>query len=362
MVHVAMFDAVNAIDPQYRPYLSLPPVTAAVDARAAAAAAAYGVLVRLHPTQQPALDLALAASLASIPDGPEKTAGLALGDQVAVAMIARRAGDNFFLPNPVYVPGTGPAAYQLTPPAFVNPVNPERAALRALRDDAQQPVPPQWAAASRQPPLRRRLQRGPDDGYRLPEPGRLRAHSGADDDRVVAQREQAHRQFSRIARILTLQGPADILETARNFALLGLAMGDGFVSSFEAIYAYHFVRPVTAIRAGDADGVPGTVGDPTWTPHFVTSPFPEYPSSPSPGRRGAGDQERLRQSHELRHHRPTVPGVTRHFEDIDAFLADVQVAEIYQGIQFRTAVVDGRKQGKKVGKLRAAAGAAPARR
>ena len=122
MVHVAMFDAVNAIDPQYRPYLSLPPVTDAVDARAAAAAAAYGVLVRLHPARQPTLDLALAASLAPIPDSPEKTAGLALGDQVAVAMIARRAGDNFLLPDPVYVPGTGPAAYQLTPPGFLNPI------------------------------------------------------------------------------------------------------------------------------------------------------------------------------------------------------------------------------------------------
>ena len=164
--------------------------------------------------------------------------------------------------------------------------------------------------------------------------------------------EQGHRQLSRIARILTLEGPANLLETARTFALLGLAMGDGFVSSFEAIYAYHFVRPVTAIRAGDADGVPGTTGDPTWTPQFVTPPFPEYPSVRAVSC-AAGAQvikKAFGRHTSFDTTAPAVPGVTRHFEDIDAFVADGGLAEIYQGIHFRTAVVDGRKQGKKVGK------------
>ena len=165
--------------------------------------------------------------------------------------------------------------------------------------------------------------------------------------------EQGHRQYSRIMRILTVQGPTDLLETARHFALLGLAMGDGFVSSFEAIYAYRFVRPVTAIRAGDADGVPETAGDPTWTPFFVTPPFPEYPSIRAVSATAAAEviKKAFGNHASFDTTAPAVPGITRHFEDVDAFVADGQEAEIYQGIHFRTAVVEGRKQGKKIGKL-----------
>ena len=49
MVHVAMFDAFNAIQPRYQPYLQLPAAPVGALPEAAAASAAYGVLVRLLP-------------------------------------------------------------------------------------------------------------------------------------------------------------------------------------------------------------------------------------------------------------------------------------------------------------------------
>ena len=123
MVHLAMFDAVNAVSPEYQSYAMSGPANGDVSADAAAAGAAYGVLIRLLPAQQALLNAALAASLASIPDGPAKTAGLALGDAVADAIVVLRSGDGILVPGPAYVAGTDPGDYQLTPPNFPAPVN-----------------------------------------------------------------------------------------------------------------------------------------------------------------------------------------------------------------------------------------------
>jgi hypothetical protein len=166
--------------------------------------------------------------------------------------------------------------------------------------------------------------------------------------------EQAWPQFSRIARILATEAPADLLDTARTFALLGLTLGDAGVSCFEAKYFYNFVRPVTAIRGGDTDGVPGTIGDAGWTPLLTPTPLhPEYPSGHSTIGAAAGEIiKKIFGNHAgFTTTSPGVPGLARRFEDADAFVADGQVARIYGGIHFRTAVEEGRKQGRKVAKL-----------
>ena len=165
--------------------------------------------------------------------------------------------------------------------------------------------------------------------------------------------EMAQLQLNRITRLLTPDVPADLLDTARTFALLNLALADAQVSVFEAKYTYHFVRPVTAIRAGDADGVDDTVGDPGWTPLLPTPPHPEYPSAHAVIQ--AAGAEVIKKAFG-RHTgfdttSATVPGLTRHFENIDAFVSDGQAARIYGGMHFRTAVERGRTQGRKVGRL-----------
>ena len=351
MVHIAAFDAVNAIAPRYEAYLTLPEVTAPTDGRAAAVGAAYGVLRRLQPGQAPALDVALAASLAAIPAGPARTAGLALGDAAAAAIVALRASDNFLLPNPVYVPGTGPAAYQLTPPAFANPVN-QAARLfvpfvMATSDEFQSAGP----LALSSPKFRQDYDEVRTIGVAC---ASADACARTPEQTIIAlwHTEQAFPQLNRIARALAPDRDFDLLDTARTFALLNMAMADGFISVFEAKYTYNFVRPVTAIRGGDADGVPGTEGDPTWTPLLVTPPHPEYPSAH--GVIQAAGVEILKDAFG---HRvgfdaisPGVPGLTRHFEDFDAFVADGQAGRIYGGIHFRTAVEDGVKQGRRVGR------------
>jgi len=69
MVHVAMFDAVNSIERRYRPYLVQLPADPATSKEAAAAAAAATVLATVDEKTASEMKVALAAYLASIPDG-----------------------------------------------------------------------------------------------------------------------------------------------------------------------------------------------------------------------------------------------------------------------------------------------------
>lgn len=69
MVHGAIYDAVNAIDRGHQPYLVAPPAMPWDSQDAAAATAAYRVLVGIVPEQQPALAMLYAASLATVSPG-----------------------------------------------------------------------------------------------------------------------------------------------------------------------------------------------------------------------------------------------------------------------------------------------------
>ena len=93
MTHVAMFDAVNSIERNYRPYLVQLPATPTASKEAAAAAAAGMVLAGVDPEAQAEIKAALAAYLAAIPDSPAKAEGIKLGDAVAAKILQARAND-----------------------------------------------------------------------------------------------------------------------------------------------------------------------------------------------------------------------------------------------------------------------------
>lgn len=112
-VHVAMHDAVAAIDPRHRALLAAraaPQSDASVDA--AVSAAAQAVLQALYPSKGASFRAAYDAALASVPDGPAKQAGAALGEQVGAAVVAARAHDGRSQSLPPFVPGTQPGEYR----------------------------------------------------------------------------------------------------------------------------------------------------------------------------------------------------------------------------------------------------------
>ncbi len=117
-VHLAVFDAVNAIDHRFQPYLFTTNPSAGANQDAAAVAAAHRILVTYFPAQQPGLDAQFATSVAAISDTPANiSAGLAVGEASAQALITARVNDGL-LANVPYTPPVGPgffSGYRLPP-------------------------------------------------------------------------------------------------------------------------------------------------------------------------------------------------------------------------------------------------------
>jgi hypothetical protein len=124
IMHAAIHDAVNGVERRYQPYtadLSAP--NASVDA--AVAAASRDVLIAMSPSQAVPIEIAYAAALLAIPDGPAKQAGIALGQQSAAANLARRVGDGADTSTtPPYAPNGKPGDYDFTPPFDKPPFGP----------------------------------------------------------------------------------------------------------------------------------------------------------------------------------------------------------------------------------------------
>jgi hypothetical protein len=130
IVHVAMYDAAVALEGGYRPYVPTPAAPANTSPEAAIATAAYDTLTGLQPqlaADQTILDDDYTAYMAAIPDGAavQKTAkqhGIAIGEQVAHAVLALRANDGRER-NPMLAdldpPGPGPGVWQPAPGAVL---------------------------------------------------------------------------------------------------------------------------------------------------------------------------------------------------------------------------------------------------
>lgn len=128
MTHAAIHDALNAIDRRYRPYALNTPVTQGASPEAAVATAAHHVLVNQFnqliafgfAPQQALLDAAYTSSLAEIPSGPAKTAGILIGQIAAATILSLRVNDGWdqqVVQDFAYPQGTAPGEYRFTPPS-----------------------------------------------------------------------------------------------------------------------------------------------------------------------------------------------------------------------------------------------------
>ena len=116
-VHVAIYDAVNAIVGTHKAFGATPATSAAgASQEAAAAAAAYGVLKGLFPNRAAQYQAAYDDFIAAIPADDAKTRGIAVGTEVATAIVALRANDGRST-TVAYTAGTAPGNFR-----GVNPV------------------------------------------------------------------------------------------------------------------------------------------------------------------------------------------------------------------------------------------------
>ena len=118
ILHVSIYDAVNGIARTHERYLVESAVPASASREAAGSAAAHQALVYLFPASTSSFDALHAAILATIPDGPQKVAGIVWGEFVANQILAARTNDGWdaTVPPPG---GSGPGVWVPTPPAFL---------------------------------------------------------------------------------------------------------------------------------------------------------------------------------------------------------------------------------------------------
>jgi hypothetical protein len=345
IVQVSVFEAVNAVTGRYPPQRAKLTPAPGASVEAAVAAATRTALSKLMPAQQAVIDADYQALLASVPDGPAKAAGVALGEQAATAIVALCADDGMVAPD-VYRPHTAAGVYVPT----VGPATPHWGKRRPWvmpRGDHFRPGPPPgltsdtWAR----------------DYNEIKAVGGRTSAQRTPEQTAIAKFWEATAPvvYWPVARSVAAAPGRDVTDNARLFALAAMAMDDALIAVFDAKYTYNLWRPVTAIRNGDLDGNNATERDPGWTPFIATPMHPEYPCAHCivsgalggvlEAEIGAGPTPRLSSAS------PTAEGAVRTWTSVADFTKEVAQARIYDGVHYRTSTEVGSAMGKKVGEL-----------
>jgi hypothetical protein len=357
ITQLAVFEAVNAITGDYKPYLGTVVAPAGASTDAAAIAAAYQVLKNYFPLA-PNLDAAYAASLAAIPDGSAKSGGIATGQAAAAQLIAARLGDGSSPPQFSLPASTDPGVWQLTPscPAaggvFFQWQNVTPFGVPSVA--GSQAWIAQFALA---PPPALTSLRYARDYNELKRVGSVtsdlteRPQDRADVARFYAAASPSF-VFNLAARQVAAAEGSSLSENARALALLNMATNDSLVASFWTKYHYNLWRPETAIFEGNLDGNARTDADPTYVPYILTPCFPSYPSNH--GSAGNGAAEVLRRiygegGHAIAMAVAAVPGVILNYTRFREITDDISDARIYGGIHFRFDQEAGADLGRDIG-------------
>ena len=358
IVQLAVFEAVNATTGEYEGYLGSPvaptaaPIVAPLGAsgEAAAIVAAHDVLVNYFAGSAATLDAERDASLATIPDGPAKTNGIATGAAAAAALIAERVGDGasplvFYLPPSPLSPGE----WNITPgcpaDASGNPLGGILFNWPNVRPfGVVVPQSGHWSDDFRPgPPPALTSNRYAKDYDEVKRVGSATSTERPDDRATVVRFYAALSPtflFNTVARQLAEGRPHSLAKNARILALLNMATADSLVASFTIKYHDLFWRPVTAIRAGDTDDNRKTEADTAFSPFITTPCFPSYPSNHASGSNAA--IEILRRTYGSAGHAitlsatiPVLGPVTREYTQLQQIAHDIDDARVYGGIHFR---------------------------
>lgn len=356
IVQLAVFEAVNAIDPDYRPYLGTITAPPHASAEAAAIEAAYTVLSTYfkNPASQAALSADRTASLASIPDNQARIDGMTTGDAAAQAFIALRVNDGSALP-PFKIPGPAvPGEWQATASCpIVNGIavgtafqwqNVTPFGIQSASHFLLGP-PPALTSHEYARAYNEVMTVGASDSIDRPQ--------GRSNVALFYAATSPTQVFNQAARQVAEQQGRSLTHNARALALINMAMSDALVASFLNKYHYNLWRPETAIHAGDTDGNRKTDADPDWAPFVVTPCYPSYPSNHGSAsnaaaavlRRLYGDEE-----HAITLINPAVPTLVLQYSSFSEITEDISDARVYGGIHFRTDQAAGARLGRAVGR------------
>jgi hypothetical protein len=374
MMHIAIHDALNAIDRRFRPYTFDKRAEPGASPDAAVAAAARDVLVpllaqlpRLPFITQSCVDASVAsveaaytAALAALPDTPAKAQGIAVGKDAAAAILALRATDGPAGPflNSSCPKDTPPGKYQCTPGApFIAFEIWEKVTPFVLQDSAQfRPGPPYAVTDKAYTADYNEVKSLGGDGATTPS-----ARTADQSQIALFWRESSPLKWSRIARAASANTGLNLWQNARLFGLLNMALADGYIAMSATKNHYSYWRPVTAIQGGETDGNPDTTGDRAWTPLRPTPANQDYASGHSI--EGGAGAEVLKQFFgndriSFQDCGATLPAgstcsdpspVLRSYASFSQAATENAYSRILIGFHFRKSVEEGTEYGRKIG-------------
>jgi hypothetical protein len=356
LVSASVFDAVNGIEPRFRPLHVRPDAPHNASQRAAAIQAAYVILMDFYGTQQGVAltsqhDASLAA-LASTERSDSIAAGVAWGQTVADAVWAWRLTDGFApTPAPFFgvqsIAGTANSVgfWRPTPPANASGATPQLATVTpfVLTRPSQFRIPP---------PLALNDPEYLADLSEVREMGSLSSTTRSSEQTQVALFWALNTSLAwdRIAVQLSQARGLSLTENAHLFAVLNVSMVDAIIACWDSKYRYLAWRPVTAIRAGAAPGDPDANWQPLLDSLTGTPAHPEYPSAHSSFSGAAafvladffGENTTFSVTSEI------LPGTTRSYTSFSEAIAEIADARVFGGIHLRSSCARGNLLGRAV--------------
>jgi hypothetical protein len=307
IVHIAIFEAVNAIEGKYESYVGLESVDKHASMECAIAQAAHDTLCEMFPSQSPSFNQLLTEDLNDIADSEAKSKGIEAGQTAAAAILALRSNDGSQVPEPKLgidwftsndVGRWRQDPISLLPVALGAHWGEVTPFVLTSQSQFRTPAPPALNSAAYATAYNEVKSVG-GDGIVTPttrtdeqtEIGIFWAYDGTPS---LCAPPRLYNQIT--MRIADLRHTQDVVELARLLALVNVAMADAGIAIWESKFYYDFWRPVTGIRESDpgtgptglGDGNNLTNGDITFSPLGApasnlngpnfTPPFPAYPS------------------------------------------------------------------------------------
>jgi hypothetical protein len=347
MVHLAMHDALNGIEEKYSRYAFQGRDNKA-NPIAASAAAAHTILLHELPDRKGFLDSALAQSLSGVAEGDAKTRGITLGKEAAQALLQKRGTDGstgeVFAPIP---PSTVAGIYQPVPPFNIcfAPFweNVKLFSLERKDQFRSKPFPainsPAYAAAFNE----------------VKSVGKQNSANRTPDQTAFAKfwYEFSEAGWNRVARTVAIKKNLNMLDAARLFALVDMALADAYIAGWDSKIHHNFWRPYTAIRTAAIDENAATEPDASWEPAETTPPVHDYPSTHSAlGNAAATVLARLLGDNTpFSMPSPTAQpaGTVRSFNSFSQAANENAESRVMAGIHFRFSCEAGQELGNKIG-------------
>lgn len=352
MMHLAMFDAVNSIEGNYKPYLTDVHGSQNASTKAAAAKAAHDVLVGLYPNQQAIFAAELSNSLNGIPRN-RASQGIRAGSIVAERMLANRQNDGWSAPwTPYLLPPTPGNWLELFPgpyPGFAVFTNYPGARPFAMTSAAQflPATPPALSSAQ--------YAAGLNEVEGL---GSATSSTRTADQTLTAflwaNPPVSDALMFGVVRSVAVARNNSTEENARLFALVYMAFHDSLQTTFTSQYHYGLWRPVTAIRRADEDGNPDTAPDPGWESLLGpagTPPHPSYASNASSASSSLATTLALfygRDDVQFQINFGGNPNVTRDYLSFSALTNEIARSRVFGGVHFPFDTAAGQSAGRNV--------------